>query len=266
MEHAIELARDRRCDDEDCEWNEPSRLQRHRHGEETGGDVENEGHGRNRRAGRVLRLRFGAGGGSASRGEPVMHERGTPHHDDHEELPHGSERRSRGGEERPPLVDVAPDRLARDDERMSHVGDAERIRERRGRERRDGRGGGERAGVPPARNAMTLGLEVGLFSVKKGNLLSPVLDYVTKVSSTETDITDPAGRKTTYLFSSVGLLTSVGNPDGHAVTYSYGSSCTGATAAQLCRLPGPSFVTALHLRMTCWAHCWMPARRERRCW
>jgi len=30
----------------------------------------------------------------------------------------------------------------------------------------------------------TLGLEVGLFSVKKGNLLSPVLDYVTKVSST----------------------------------------------------------------------------------
>ena len=94
-----------------------------------------------------------AGRGSRYGAGRILAQRADAHHDDHEELPHGSERRSRGGEERPPLVDVAPDRLARDDERMSHVGDAERIRERRGRERRDGRGGGERAGVPPARNA-----------------------------------------------------------------------------------------------------------------
>ena len=36
--------------------------------------------------------------------------------------------------------------------------------------------------------------------------------------------------------------------------------------AQDCRLPGPSLVTARQRRMTCAAHCWMPASRSSRCW
>jgi RHS repeat-associated protein len=54
-------------------------------------------------------------------------------------------------------------------------------------------------------------------------------------SGVETDITDPAGRKTVYTFAN-GLLTSVTNPVSgplaSTVTYTYG--CTGAGPTQLC--------------------------------
>jgi hypothetical protein len=36
--------------------------------------------------------------------------------------------------------------------------------------------------------------------------------------------------------------------------------------AQDCRLPGPSFVTALHLLMTRWQHCCTPASRGSSRW
>ena len=56
-------------------------------------------------------------------------------------------------------------------------------------------------------------------------------------SSTETRITDPAGRLTDYLFDASGRLTTVVNPDTSRLAYTYGT-CTGTTT-QLCSTTDP---------------------------
>jgi RHS repeat-associated protein len=60
-------------------------------------------------------------------------------------------------------------------------------------------------------------------------------------SSTETDVADPAGRRTKYFFNSSLQLTQVVNPDSSTVEYAYGSACSGSGAWiwQLCSVTDP---------------------------
>lgn len=61
----------------------------------------------------------------------------------------------------------------------------------------------------------------------------------TYVSSTQIEVTDPGGRKTTYTLDTAtpAKLIKVINDDGYDVDYTYGSAnCTGATDTQLCSL------------------------------
>jgi RHS repeat-associated protein len=71
-------------------------------------------------------------------------------------------------------------------------------------------------------------------------------------SSTETDITDAAQRVTKYMFDAGGHLTSVVNPDGSTITYTYGG-CAGATASQLCATTDPRAHSTSFTYTTTWS-------------
>jgi hypothetical protein len=83
-------------------------------------------------------------------------------------------------------------------------------------------------------------------------------------------VDDPRGHRGVVAFQQVfedllvqgGVPASTGGPGGLISL----AEDRDDVPAQFCTPPGPSFVTARHRRITCAAHCWMPARRERRCW